>query len=100
MLCPSGEGEGEGDDAPDTPVGFLVGAIDLVYRESGSDALVVADFKTEAVPEGDDAALDAVAKRYAAQGSVYTRAVQEALGTAELPRFELWLLDPGIVLPG
>jgi ATP-dependent exoDNAse (exonuclease V) beta subunit len=79
-------------DGPDDPVGFVAGAIDLLYRDPTSGELVVADYKTDAVA---GAALDERAQSYAAQGAVYTRAVAAALGLREPPRFELWFLAAG-----
>jgi ATP-dependent helicase/nuclease subunit A len=81
-------------DGPDDPVGFVAGAIDLLYRDPATGELVVADYKTDAV-EGVD--LDVYAVRYAAQGDHYTRAVQQALGLEAKPRFELWFLAAGEV---
>ena len=70
------------------------GSIDLVYRDGG--AYVIADYKTDRT--ADETALR---ERYAAQLSVYARAVRAALGLAELPRAELWLLRHGkrVVVP-
>jgi ATP-dependent helicase/nuclease subunit A len=85
------EPRGEG---PDAAVGFVAGAVDLLYRDPTTGELVVADYKTDAV-EGVD--LDEYAGRYAAQGEHYTRAVQQALGLAARPRFELWFLAAGEV---
>ena len=50
---------------------------------------MVADFKTDAV---DDPSVEDRARRYAVQGALYRRAVQEALELPEAPRFELWFL--------
>ena len=75
------------------PVGFLAGAVDLLYRDPQSGAYVVADYKTDRLD--DDAALEERAEHYAAQGAGYVRAVQGALGLPEPPRFELWFLDAG-----
>jgi hypothetical protein len=36
---------------------------------------------------------------YALQGAVYRRAVQEALNLSRLPRFELWFLQAGVIVP-
>jgi ATP-dependent exoDNAse (exonuclease V) beta subunit len=75
--------------------GFVAGAIDLLYRDPSDGRVVVADYKTDLV-----AGPEALAKRsaaYAGQGEVYVRAVQEALGLPEPPRFELWFLDAGHV---
>jgi ATP-dependent exoDNAse (exonuclease V) beta subunit len=81
-------------EAPDDPVGFVAGAVDLLYRDPATGELVVADYKTDAV-EGAD--LDVHASRYAAQGEHYTRAVQQALALPARPRFELWFLAVGEV---
>jgi ATP-dependent exoDNAse (exonuclease V) beta subunit len=84
------------DAAPGEPVGFVAGAIDLLYRDPESGALVVADYKTDAV-EGVD--LAAHAAKYTGQGAAYVRAVARALALAEPPRFELWFLQAGTVWP-
>ena len=84
---PAGDGEAD-------PVGFVAGAIDLLYRDPATGELVVADYKTDAV---DAAGLDAYAARYAPQGRHYVRAVARALGLARAPRFELWFLAAGEV---
>jgi ATP-dependent helicase/nuclease subunit A len=81
-------------DGPDDPVGFVAGAIDLVYRDPATGELVVADYKTDDVAGG---ALAERAAKYAAQGAVYTRALERALGLAARPRFELWFLRAGEV---
>jgi ATP-dependent exoDNAse (exonuclease V) beta subunit len=77
------------------PVGFVSGSIDLLYLDE-DDRPVVADYKTDAVAGDDELAARAAA--YAPQGEVYARAVAEALGLADLPRFELWFLDAGRVV--
>jgi ATP-dependent helicase/nuclease subunit A len=87
-ALPAGDGAGE-------PVGFVSGAIDLLYRDPESGALVVADYKTDAVEAPD---LAAHAQRYTSQGKAYTRALAGALGLSEPPRFELWFLHAGVVL--
>jgi ATP-dependent exoDNAse (exonuclease V) beta subunit len=78
------------------PVGFVAGAIDLVYRDPADGSFVVADWKTDRVE--DEARLQQLAAAYAAQGAHYTRALRDALGLPSLPRFELWFLRPGRVL--
>ena len=83
--------EPEGD-APEAPVGFWSGAIDLLYFDAGSGEYVVADYKTDRVEAGK---ARATAERYRSQGGVYARAVQRALGLPEPPRFELWFLFSG-----
>jgi ATP-dependent exoDNAse (exonuclease V) beta subunit len=84
---PAADGEGE-------PVGFVAGAIDLLYRDPATGELVVADYKTDAVASAD---LDVYAARYAPQGRHYVRAVARALGLEKPPRFELWFLAAGEV---
>ena len=86
MLLPPAGGDGGA-------VGYVSGTIDLLYR-AADGGLVVADYKTDQV-EGDDLASRAAV--YATQGAAYTRAVQEALGLPEPPRFELWFLGAGRV---
>ena len=76
------------------PVGAGIGAIDLVYRDLAADVVIV-DFKTDAVADAD--VLDAKRERYREQGRAYQRAVQDALGLAAPPRFELWFLAAGEV---
>jgi ATP-dependent helicase/nuclease subunit A len=97
ILVPPAEGEEEGDGA--RPVGFVAGAIDLVYRDPATGTLVVADYKTDAVADDDEIA--ARVDVYRPQGAVYARAVRDALGLAEAPRFELWFLraDRIVVTP-
>jgi ATP-dependent helicase/nuclease subunit A len=65
------------------------GAIDLLYRDSGGD-IVVVDHKTDAADDG------AVA-RHAAQLAVYVRAIRRAM-PEERVRAELWMLRTGSVL--
>jgi ATP-dependent helicase/nuclease subunit A len=90
------EAEAPAGAAPDSPapppsaVGFVSGAVDLLYRDPAGGAWVVADYKTDRV--ADDAALAARAAVYAPQGAVYARAVQEALELPAPPRVELWFL--------
>ena len=83
VLLPA-EPEGDG------PVGFVAGAIDLLYREPESGDFVIADYKTDRVE--DPAELERRAGHYEAQGRHYRRAVREALGLDRDPRFELWFL--------
>jgi ATP-dependent exoDNAse (exonuclease V) beta subunit len=90
VLLPA-EAAGEG------PVGFVSGSIDLLYRDPASGELVVADYKTDRV-EGE-AALRERAARYAGQAGHYRRAIQEAMGLPAPPRFELWFLRAGAVIP-
>jgi len=82
-------------DAEAGPTGFVSGVVDLLYRDPDTGELVVADYKTDRIAAA--AALDSRARDYAAQGWGYVRAVEEALGLAAPPRFELWFLDAGVV---
>ena len=74
----------------------VVGAIDLIYRDPTTGEVVVADYKTDHVRS--DESLEDHARRYAAQGAAYTRAVQEAFRLDQEPRFELWFLRHDAVL--
>ncbi len=69
-------------------VGFVSGTIDLLYRDPGTGRLVVADYKTD-----DPETVEARVAVYAPQGATYVRALREALGLEEPPRFELWFLQ-------
>jgi len=82
-LEPEQEGRG-------TPVGFVAGVIDLLYRDPETGAWVIVDYKTDAVDSPTDLARRAAA--YAPQGRIYARAVRDALGLESDPRFELWFL--------
>ena len=87
LLAPEEEGEG--------PVGFVAGAIDLLYRDPESGELVVADYKSDAVSSPSEARRKA--DDYRGQGERYVRAVQQALELPRPPRFELWFLAIGHV---
>ena len=89
VLLPA---EPHGDGA----VGFVSGAIDLLYRDPATDEFVVVDYKTDRV-EGE-AALAERAVRYAGQAANYQRAVQEALALPRPPRCELVVPAPGAVV--
>lgn len=56
---------------------------------------VVVDYKTDFVTTSDE--IDERVQHYAMQGELYCRAVQQALGLDEKPRFELWFLAAGVV---
>ncbi|HEX2253444.1 MAG TPA: UvrD-helicase domain-containing protein, partial [Thermoanaerobaculia bacterium] len=86
LLPPEAAGVVPGHPAP---VGFVAGAIDLLYRDPATGELVVADYKTDAV---DEAALAARAEIYRPQGTLYARAVRDALSLPRAPRAELWFL--------
>lgn len=78
----------------DLPVGFVAGAIDLVYQE-GDGRLVIVDFKTDPVErDASQPTIDARAAAYAEQGRVYVEALGQALDVDldRAPRFELWFL--------
>ena len=77
-------------------VGYVAGAIDLVYRDAAGDGLVVADYKTDRVESEEE--ISRAAERHAAQGARYVQALQEALGLPAPPRFELWFLHAGRVV--
>lgn len=81
--------------AASAPVGFISGAIDLLYRDPATGGLVIADYKTDEV---DDDEVERRADTYASQGAIYARAVQEALQLAVAPRFELWFVHAGRVV--
>ncbi len=89
LLIPA-EPEGEG------PVGFVAGAIDLLYRDPATGEIVIADYKTDRVEIG--AALEQHAQRYQGQAAHYRRGIQDALGLPHPPRFELWFLHAGNVV--
>jgi ATP-dependent helicase/nuclease subunit A len=83
------------EPGPTAPVGFVSGAIDLLYRDPADRLLVVADYKTDALESAAEIA--ARAEHYRPQGRVYQAAVRQALGLDHDPRFELWFLHPGVV---
>ena len=78
------------------PVAYSAGAIDLLYRDPKTSALVVADFKTDEIE--DESTLAEHAERYRAQGRAYCKAIEEAMQADPPPRFELWFLDPGRIV--
>jgi ATP-dependent helicase/nuclease subunit A len=83
-----------GDDGA---VGYVGGAVDLLYRDPDTRELVVADYKTDAVRTRDEAL--ARAPHHAAQAKAYRRAVREALELEREPRFELWFLQADAIVP-
>ncbi len=85
--------------ADDAALGYIAGAIDLLHRDPETDAWVIVDYKTDFV--ADASHLEEHANVYAGQAAVYGRAVAEALGLSEAPRFELWFLALGarVTLP-
>lgn len=93
VLLPPPDAEG-GEEAG--PVGFVSGALDLLYRDPDTEELVVADHKTDRVESPVE--ITARAEAYAPQARLYARAVQQALGLPEPPRAELWFLWPGRIV--
>ena len=89
LLIPA-DPEGEG------PVGFVTGAIDLLYRDPVDGEFVIADYKTDRVEA--DATLAEHARRYQGQAAHYRRGIQESLGLPHPPRFELWFLHAGAIV--
>ena len=92
VLVPPGEGGSVGDESP---VAFVSGAIDLLYRDPETGEIVVADYKTDRVEDDED--VSERIEAYRAQGAAYVAAVQDALGLDGPPRFELWFLEAGRV---
>ena len=89
LLAPGGDAY--------APVGHIAGAVDLVYRDPVTGEVVVADYKTDDVP--DDAAIAERARAYKLQGAVYVQGVREALALPAVPRFELWFLHADRIVP-
>lgn len=80
----------------DAAVGFIAGTIDLMFEDPTDGALVIVDYKTDAVAADD---LDARARRYAPQLRLYARAMAEALTPDHPPRCELWFLGADRCVP-
>ncbi|HEX6199034.1 MAG TPA: 3'-5' exonuclease, partial [Thermoanaerobaculia bacterium] len=78
-----------------SPVGFVSGSVDLLYRDPGTGRLVVADYKTDRLEGAGEIAERA--RAYAPQARLYAAAVRDALALPEPPRAELWFLWPGAV---
>jgi len=72
-------------------VAYVVGAIDLVYRDPARGEVVVVDFKTDRI--ATDGAIAERVAHHRPQAEQYRRAVLEALRLPQAPRFELWFLD-------
>jgi len=90
VLLPPGDGERE-------PVGCVSGVIDVVYRDPSTGVLVIADYKTDEVHT--EAEVREKVAKYVSQGKSYVRALQEALALPAPPRFELWFIHVGRVVP-
>jgi ATP-dependent exoDNAse (exonuclease V) beta subunit len=85
------------DEAADSPVGYVSGAIDLLVRDPEEpSAFRVIDYKTDILASAVER--EARARAYAAQGQIYAEAVRGALDLPVLPRFELWFLASGEVI--
>lgn len=76
------------------PVGAVIGAVDLLYRDAATGEVVVADYKTDRV--GGEA-LAARVEAYRPQLETYAGAIGQALGLDALPATELWFLHAGVV---
>jgi len=84
------------DLQPDIP-GCLSGAIDLLLRDPADGQIVVVDYKTDVV--SDAAHARELAQHYAPQANAYQRAVHDALGLTDPPRFEFWFVHSGDAVP-
>ena len=82
-----------GTHGADSPVAFVAGVIDLLYRDPATGQWVVADYKSDRL--GPEEGLAERAAAYASQGAAYVRAMREALDLEVEPRFELWFLRAG-----
>ncbi len=72
-------------------VGYVVGAVDLVYWDRAAGEVVVVDFKTDRVASAAEIAARSLHHR--SQAGLYRRAIQETLRLPQAPRVELWFLD-------
>jgi len=81
---------------PRSPAGYLSGRVDLVYRDPDTEEIVVADFKTDELPDGE--ACRQRAETYRPQAELYGRALQEGLALEAPPRLELWFLARDVTL--
>jgi len=86
LLPPPADGGG--------PVGALTGFVDLLYRDSETGTLMVADFKTD-----DPGHMTDRANAYQSQLAAYARALEAALHFPTPPRTELWFLAAGAIVP-
>jgi hypothetical protein len=66
-----------------------IGRIDFLYRDPVDQAIVIGDWKTEAIDAGQESE---VAASHRHQGRIYGEAVRRVFGLQQLPRFELWFL--------
>jgi ATP-dependent helicase/nuclease subunit A len=72
-------------------IGYVVGAVDLVYRDPACGEVVVVDFKTDRVATA--AAIATRSLHHHPQAELYRRAIHETLRLPQAPRVELWFLD-------
>ena len=82
---------------PAAPVSHLSGRIDMVYRDPLDEAWVIVDYKTDDVES--EAECEERAEHYRSQGRAYAAALRSALALEAPPRFELWFLASGTVVP-
>jgi ATP-dependent helicase/nuclease subunit A len=73
------------------PVGFYAGKIDLLYKDPDTGIYVIVDYKTDQVET--DSEIEERARIYSIQGRIYKKAIREAFGLYEEPRFEIWFLN-------
>jgi len=85
LLLPPGDGE-------EAPVGFLSGAVDMLYRDRSTGRLVIVDYKTDQVEAEEE--IRQRAEVYAGQEAHYSGGIQEALSLEYHPAVELWFLWP------
>jgi ATP-dependent helicase/nuclease subunit A len=83
------------DEPDDEPVTGFSGSIDLLYTDPEDGAIVVADYKTDRVPESQ---LNAQAEHHRTQGELYTRAARSAFPGAPNYRFEVWFLNHDTII--
>jgi ATP-dependent helicase/nuclease subunit A len=75
---------------PGAPGAVVSGIVDLVYCDPDDGHVVVADYKTDALP--DQAAIDEKVLVYEPQVRAYARALREALDLDHEPHVEFWFL--------
>jgi ATP-dependent helicase/nuclease subunit A len=83
VLLPTGEEQSD-------PIVGVSGIIDLVLREPETEELIVVDYKTDHIEDGQDLADHA--SHYAPQLSAYAEALRQAFDLEASPRTELWFV--------
>lgn len=58
--------------------GYAVGRVDLVFRED--DGLVIVDYKSDHLPDGEASTIAAAAQAHVGQGLVYAAALEQSTG--------------------